>query len=191
MTSPTVHWREGMFLRPHHFQTAQRSWARLVVDSSKWDHPYNWGLRSLDLDLDALANYRCVVRSLQARLRDGTLLVVSPEDPLPPLPLRGAFEQSSSVTLYVGVPLFNLGRPNAGSREDGEESRFLVDTVELEDENTGHNAQPIPVRHLNLKLLLSTESLAGHEVVPLARLERSARADSTPQIDESFMPALL
>src|ERR1700676_902635 len=137
MTSPMVHWHEGMFLRPHHFQTAQRSWSRLVVDSAKWDHPYNWGLRSLELDLDALANYRCVVRSLEARLRDGTLLIVSADDPLPPLSLRDAFEQSSSVTLYVGVPLFNLGRPNAGDQADGEDTRFLVDTLELEDENSG------------------------------------------------------
>src|SRR5437764_6931950 len=113
MISPMVHWHEGMFLRPQHFQTAERSWSRLARDDAKWDHHYNWGLRSIELDEEALANYRCVVRSLEARLRDGTLLVVSPDDPLPPLSLRGAFEQHSSVTLYVGVPLFNLSRPNA------------------------------------------------------------------------------
>jgi type VI secretion system protein ImpJ len=180
-----------MFLRPQHFQAAQRSWSRRALESAKWDHNYNWGLRSLELDADALANYRCVVRSLEARLRDGTLVVVSPDDPLKPLSLRSAFEGNSSVTVYVGVPLFNPSRPNAGSLEAGEDTRYLVDTLELEDENTGHNPQPIPVRRLNLKLLLSTQSLAGYEVVPLARLERSARAESTPQVDEAFVPPVL
>src|SRR5689334_4406318 len=70
MSSPAVHWQEGMFLRPQHFQTAQRNWAHLIERNSKWDQHYNWGLRTLDLDLDALTNHRLVVRALEARLRD-------------------------------------------------------------------------------------------------------------------------
>jgi type VI secretion system protein ImpJ len=186
-----VHWHEGMFLRPQHFQTAERSWSRRVVDRAKWDHPYNWGLRSVELDEDALANYRCVVRALEARLRDGTLVVVSASEPLPALSLREAFEGNSSVTVYVGVPLFNLSRPNAGANEADGEARYVVETLELVDENSGHNPQPIPVRRLNLKLLLSTQPLTAYEVVPLARLERSSRAEATPQVDETYVPPLL
>jgi type VI secretion system protein ImpJ len=33
--------------------------------------------------------------------------------------------------------------------------------------------------------------LAGYEVLPLARLEKSPRAESTPQIDEAFVPPVL
>src|SRR5262249_1559213 len=79
MPPRAVQWHEGMFLRPHHFQMAQRNWAAMAARGDKWDAHYNWGLRSIDLDLDALANYRCVVRSLQARLRDGTQVLI-PED---------------------------------------------------------------------------------------------------------------
>src|SRR5436190_4193156 len=115
MTSPTVHWHEGMFLRPHHFQTAERSWSRLVVDNSKWDHHYNWGLRAIELDLDALANYRCVVRTLQARLRDGTLVAIPEDGVLPAVELKTAFEKGSAVTVYLAVPVLNLGRANAAT----------------------------------------------------------------------------
>jgi type VI secretion system protein ImpJ len=191
MTSPTVHWHEGMFLRPQHFQTAQRAWTRLLVDNASWDHHYNWGLRSLQLDMDALANYRCVVRSLEARLRDGTPVVITADEPLTPVPLRTAFEKSNSITIYVGVPLFNLNRANAANRDSGGDSRYLVETQELEDENTGQNTQRIPVRQLHVKILLSTQSLSGYEVLPLARLEKSARAESTPEIDEKYVPPLL
>ena len=63
-----VHWHEGMFIRPQHFQTAQRYWAHLVDRSAKWDVHYNWGLRSVELDLDALANYRGVARRMAKRV---------------------------------------------------------------------------------------------------------------------------
>jgi type VI secretion system protein ImpJ len=191
MSSPAVHWHEGMFLRPQHFQTAQRHWWQHVRSNAQWDHHYNWGLRSLEFDLDALANYRCVVRSLEARLRDGALVVISPEDSLPPVNLRPVFEKHNSVTVYLGVPVFHLGRPNAAAQAPAEEARYLVDTQDLEDENTGHNLQPIPVRRLNLKLLLSTQSLTGHEVLPLARLEKSSRVEATPQLDPSYFPPVL
>jgi type VI secretion system protein ImpJ len=190
MNSPMVHWHEGMFVRPQHFQAAQRYWTRQFVDSAKWDHHHNWGLRSVDLDLEALANFRCVVRSLEARLRDGTLVVVSPHDPLPDMPLRGAFERQGTVTVYVGVPAFNMARPNAATAANGT-ARFVVETHDLADENTGLNIQSISLRTLGVKLLLSTQSLAGFEVVPVARLEKSSRAEAAPQVDKKYIPPVL
>ena len=187
MTSPPVHWHEGMFLRPQHFQTAQRYWSDLTVRNAKWDHYYNWGLRSLELDDDALANFRCVVRSLEARLRDGALVVVSPDEPLDAVSLRGVFEQQNAVTVYLGVPRFQLTRPNAGA----DDARFAVESQDLPDENSGQNPQPIPVRRLNLKLLLSIDDVTGYDVVPIARLEKSTRAEGTPQVDEDYCPPLL
>src|SRR5436853_433706 len=101
MTTRAVHWHEGMFLRPQHFQTAQRHWLHLANRSEKWDLQYNWGLRAIDLDLDALSNYRFVVRSLEARLRDGTLVAVPEDGILPAIDLRGAFETGNRVMVYL------------------------------------------------------------------------------------------
>jgi type VI secretion system protein ImpJ len=191
MAARAVHWHEGMFLRPHHFQMAQRNWAAMAARGDKWDAHYNWGLRSIDLDLDALANYRCVVRSLQARLRDGTQVLIPEDAVLTPVELKNAFERTGSVTVFVGVPSLHLGRANVQSGEGVDGARFLVDTQELEDENTGINPQPIQVRLLNVKLLLSTQDHAGYEVLPICRIEKSAVAEATPQLDEAFFPSLL
>ena len=79
MTDRAVHWHEGMFLRPHHFQAAGRFWTGLAHRGDKYDLYYNWGLVSIDLDRDGLTNYRLVIRSMKARLRDG-ILVSIPED---------------------------------------------------------------------------------------------------------------
>src|SRR4051812_37544548 len=100
MTTRAVHWHEGMFMRPQHFQAAHRHLAHLTDRGEKWDVHYNWGLRSVELDLDALANYRCVVRSLEARLRDGALVAIPEDGLLAAADLKPAFEKSNSVTVF-------------------------------------------------------------------------------------------
>src|SRR5438445_2046472 len=173
MTTRAVHWHEGMFIRPQHFQTAQRYWAHLVDRNEKWDVHYNWGLRSVELDLDALANYRGVVRSLHARLRDGTLVAVPEDGLLPELDLKTAFEGGNTATLYLGVPVLHLGRANVSGDGPSEDARHAVDTQDLEDENTGVNPQTVQVRLLNVRLLLSNEDHTGFEVLPIARIQKS------------------
>src|SRR5687768_17491531 len=112
MPLPAVHWHEGMFLRPQHFQTDQRRLSHQLSRSAKWDCHYNWGLRGLDLDLDALANYRLVVRSLKARLRDGTLVDVPEDGTLSVVDLKNAFGRENNLTVSLAVPVLQLSRAN-------------------------------------------------------------------------------
>ena len=58
-----VHWFEGMFLRPQHFQAADRAWAEALDTSEHWDHEYNYGIRSIEISADAVANYQIQVSS--------------------------------------------------------------------------------------------------------------------------------
>src|SRR5262249_40874315 len=152
-----VHWHEGMFLRPHHLQAAQRHAAHLLRVNGQWDVHYNWGVRDIDLDLTALANYRGVVRALKARLRDGTVVSVPEDGQLSALDLKPAFARANTVPLYLAMPLFNLGRANISDRGVSDGGRFVLDSQNLEDENTGTNPQALQFRLLNLKLLLSTQ----------------------------------
>jgi type VI secretion system protein ImpJ len=177
-----------MFLRPHHFQTAQRHALHFAHLDEKWDHPYNWGLRAIDLDHDALANYRFVVRVLKARLRDGTLVSIPEDGKLPEVELRGAFERDNTVTVYLAVPVLNLGRANVAGNGAAEAGRYTLITQDLEDENTGINPQPVQVRLLNIKLLTSAQDHAGYEVLPIARVDRSAGADALPKLDKAYIP---
>jgi type VI secretion system protein ImpJ len=191
MTARAVHWYEGMFLRPHHFQAAQRHWDDLMSRGAHWDIHYNWGLRGIDVDLEALANYRFVVRALQARLRDGTMVTLPEDGVLQPLDLKGAFERGNTVTVFLAVPVLRLGRANSASGSVADGARYTLDSQELEDENTGVNPQSVQVRLLNLRLLLSTQDQAGYEVLPIARIEKSPRAEAVPQLDRTYIPPVL
>lgn len=191
MTARAVHWHEGMFLRPHHFQTMQRHWAHQSQRNDKLDHYFNWGLRHIEIDLDALGNFRFDVQSLTVRLRDGTLIEIPGDGALPALELKGLFDENRSLTVYLALPMVNLAKANVSEQGPSGSARFLVDLKELEDENTGVNPQPISVRLPNFRYLLSTEEKAGYDVIPLARLQKSMRADAAPELDIAYIPPVL
>ncbi len=164
---------------------------RLMQLDEKWALYHNWGLRSITLNSKALGNFRFSVTALEARLRDGTLVGVPEDGPLPDLDLKPALESNRKVTVYLGVPVLKSNHPNVATDGPADGMRYYLITQQLEDENLGVNPQPIPIRRLNLKLLLSTQNLAGYETVPIARIEKSERAEATPQLDVNYFPPVL
>jgi type VI secretion system protein ImpJ len=190
MTARAVHWHEGMFLRPHHMQAAQRHALDAFQTGESWDHHYNWGLRELTHDADALKNHQLVIRRLRARLRDGTL-VAAEDGELPAVDLKPLLEQESTAMLHLAVPTARLGKANVAQNSSDAAGRYLLDTFDLEDENTGLNPQPIQLRRLNARLLLPGQDKGGFEVLPIVRLEKSAGADPTPKVHLPYIPPIL
>lgn len=193
MTIPAVHWHEGMFLRPHHLQAARRhaeDRSRLLTNAL---FPYSWGCRTLDIDPDALANSRLVVRHLLARLPDGTVVSVPDDVSLTALDLKSILDREPRATIYLAIPLLQTGRPNVAESGSAGSSlvRFSLDTLEVEDENTTGDREQIVVRRLNAQLLSSGQDLSGYTVVPLARIRRSTRADGRPELEPEYIPPIL
>jgi type VI secretion system protein ImpJ len=195
-----------MYLLPHHTQAAERFGLQYLYRSHKWDLHYNWGLRTLDFDREALSNYRFVVRSLTARLRDGTLIAMPEDGSLEALDLKPAFERANAVTVLLALPQLQTAKPNVppdGIPETGADgaarpaaeaaadTRFLIDRQDLEDENTGDNPQTVHVRLLNLKLLLGAGDHAGYEVLPIARIMKQGTAEALPELDLTYIPPVL
>ena len=118
MQNLPVHWHEGLFLRPHHFQAADRYWREEWHTSHSWDQPYHYGLHAIEFSKEALANYQFEVHVLQARMRDGTLINlergqepdrVDIKEAVTGLTraiasLEEAFGQEAVVRVYLAVP---------------------------------------------------------------------------------------
>lgn len=195
MRHPQVSWHEGQFLRPHHFQAAERYSEELQRLTADWAVPANYGLRTFAYSHEALANRQFELQALEARMRDGTVVrLEAGEEPerlnLASADLAAAFESSDTVTVYVAVPVLKLGRPNV-SAEQTSETRYQEGPQLLADEHAGGNDQEIRVRHLNVQLRLSTQDLSGYEVLPLVRLKRAAADHASPEADAEFIPPLL
>jgi type VI secretion system protein ImpJ len=125
------------------------------------------------------------------RLRDGTVLDL-PDDGtiLPALDLKPLLERESPLTVFLAVPALTLTRANLAATPSAT-GRYLLDTLQLADENTGINPQPVQVRRLNLKLLVSSQDDAGYEILPLAAVEKSGGADAAPQLHLPYIPPIL
>ena len=186
-----VHWSEGMFLRPQHFQAAERSWSELAATSQQWDNPYNYGLHGLTISREALANYHLQITSCQARMPEGTLIELGGGSEPDRLNLKEAFEKTPQVMVYLAVPKMVLGRRNVGQAGEPGEHRFVEREVEVPDESRGGNDQVIQVRDLNVRLVLSTQERSGYEVLPIARIRRTGHAEATPELDEDYIPPVL
>jgi type VI secretion system protein ImpJ len=191
MARQAVHWHEGMFLTPHHFQAADRHSRELLRQAEDWSHPFDWGLRSVELDRDAVANYSLVLRSCEARFKDGTRVSVPAEVTVDPAELKAALAESGSVTAYLAVPSLHPGRANVEDGPTADGPRYWVDTIELDDENTGAGEHPVQVRRIRARLLLTGQDFTGYEVLPLARIERSAQAEAPPGLNVWYVPPLL
>ena len=185
MTTRPVHWHEGMFLLPQHLQAAQRHGTHIAQLSDKWNDHYSWGVRLCEIDLEALANHRLVVRTLRARLNDGTLIAVPEDGLLPVLDLQTALEGVSNLRIFLAVPVFDLSRANVSITGADDKARYQVDTQELEDETTGLHPQPVEIRRLNVKLLLSTADRTGYETLPIAQIKKADRAKVPPMCLQS------
>lgn len=191
MAKRPVHWFEGMFLKPHHFQAADRHARDRLQESEDWLHPHDWGLRSVRLDEDAIANYSLRVASCQARFKDGTTLSVPDEATLDPLELRAALAAEPAVVVHLAVPSWQSSRSNAERVRSDQNLRYLVSSLECPDENTGGDEEEIEFRNIQPRLLLESQLTPGFETLPLARITRSEGAQAPPRVDRTFVPPIL
>ncbi|MGE3822574.1 MAG: type VI secretion system baseplate subunit TssK [Isosphaeraceae bacterium] len=194
MPHRAVHWEEGMFLTPQHFQAADRHARRVLGEAEEWSQPFPWGFHSIVLDEGTVATASTVsLQSCQARFKDGTHLTVGETGDVPPLSLDLAevLKAEEQVDVYLGVPKFELGTPNVEESSTERGPRFSIDLDECVDENTGKRPQEIKFRKLQARLLHSSEDRSGYEVLPLVRIRRGPEAGSRPEVDGSAVPALL
>jgi type VI secretion system protein ImpJ len=205
MRNSPVNWYEGLFLRPHHFQAADRYWAEALQTSEQWDHPFNYGLLAIDFSREALANNQFEVRQLRARMRDGTLVALEFGQEPDRLDLKEelasvgkvladlseAFEREPVVRVFLGVPKLKLGRQNIAGADAATPARFLPLRLSIPDEHSGTDEQELELRQLNVKLLLSTQDLSGYELLPIAQIKRASAGAARPQLDDSYIPPVI
>lgn len=210
MRNLPVNWSEGMFLRPQHFQAADRYWTEALQTSEKLDLEYNYGLRQLDFSTDAIKNFQFQLNSCQARLKDGTLVTIEPGHEGPermdlkaPLAeaehaavrqavdLKESFNTAATVRVFLGVPKLKLGAENLAREGRTGAFRFSTRQEPLPDENSPGIDQDIELRSMSVRLLLSTQDRSGYECLPIAEIQRASDQDSTPRLNVFYIPPLL
>ena len=196
MSSEYIHWHEGLFLLPHHFQTLHREvLERFGAERSlSWAFPY--GVVEARLAPDELAHYRVRFERLTVVMPDGTLVSYPDNADLAPLGIRDALlSSSSSFTIYLGVPKWQAERANTCDPDEDDQSesrikiRFKVarEIPELPDENTGLNRKAVQFRRLNAMLLLDPDD-EDMVCMPLLRVMHDVHREvSVPRQDPDYV----
>jgi type VI secretion system protein ImpJ len=196
-TSPQVHWHEGLFLQPHHLQWMQRQVAESMAAHHRLSWAYPYGVVEARLAPDALENMLVRFDRLRVVMPSGVQVSFPENADLPPLDIKKVFEGSTqSLTISLGVPLWYANRGNTidlGSEADWRVKRiYRAAEVQLPDENTGENPQPLVVRRINARLMLDTDDRTDMEVIPLVRVVHATGKDAgMPRQDGGFIPACL
>ncbi len=191
MRNLPVHWSEGLFLRPQHFQAADRYWSAVIETSPRWDNDFNYGIRKVEISDEAVANYQLQVTTLHARLKDGTVITLDAGQEPDRVNLKNALQSQAEVTAYAALPKLSLGRANVGQSPADRDRRYVATDVSVQDESAGGNDQELQLRAPNVRILLSTDELSGFEVLPIARIQRAGDAEAVPRIDRNYFPPSL
>lgn len=200
-----VHWSEGLFLRPHHFQALERCWAEKSWASTFATDPCGYGVVSVEIDPTALANRQIQLRSCRARMRDGTIIWLEPGEEPDRLNLGSAsvametlsaalddpLQQVDAVRVYLAVPRYDPASANVAPPGSNERSRSHLIRKPLQDETAGGNDQEVEFLRLNVSLKVSTEDLSGFELLPIAQVRRAGNREMAPEIDGDYFPPML
>ncbi len=185
-----VVWSEGMFLRPQHFQQAQRfqEFAQHQLLLSAQGH--FWGFHSLVLDAASLAIGKVAIASATGVMPDGTVFSF-PQVNEPPSVVTIS-ETVKAKRIMLCLPMFRTGSEEVAFDDDGRSlARYKVLDEDAPDQNSvGGDPAPIQTAHLRLRLLAEDEVPEGWMTVGVC-LVSERRNDLSVSLDDKHIPPIV
>ncbi len=181
-----VVWTEGMFLRVHHFQQADRWTERVVRSAMRELQPYPWGFAECGIDREALGIGRFALSYARGIFADGTSFEAPGDTDLPsPLEL---VEGARDVLVHLALPSRQPGLAEMGTaRPEDVGTRYRRSEYAAADANADSFLDTdVEVGRLRLNFAPSTGPLAGLEKLPVARIIE-VRSDLSVVLDEKFI----
>jgi len=184
-----VAWREGQFLRPQHFQQADRallSQLRARTDSLR---PHPWGLTEVEVDEDLAAIGKFTLLRAKGVMPDGTPFSI-PDDMAPPPPLDVPLDTRDAV-VYLTLPAAQIGAQEFDEVDSaGPDIRFLVEESEIADcFSQDRSQEPIEVARPNLRLGVTRDQTYGRILCGLGQIREMQ--GKKVMFDDRYIPPLL
>jgi type VI secretion system protein ImpJ len=183
-----VHWTEGLFLRPHHFQQADRYAENAIEARTRHVTPYPWGFSAVEIDRDFAQQSKFALRRAAGIMPDGGLFDFPGESPAPaPIDVP---EAAAGQLVWLAMP---ARAPNARevSPQPAENSaRFVAGSATIID-STSHLRieEEIEVAYPRLAYEIRKTAKPGYVGLPIARIVEVH--DRALVFDEKFAPPVL
>ncbi|MFZ3288370.1 MAG: type VI secretion system baseplate subunit TssK [Telluria sp.] len=175
-------WSEGLTLGPQQFQQQDRYHEMRLHRVASALNAHLWGVRSVQWNVDALADNRLVADNMSLIFQDGDLYEAPAADSLPaPVDLGGLPLSEQAFTFNAALPALKAHGGNLAA--DARYAQTEADTLDLFTEGVS-----IEVAFLkkSVCLLSHLESHDAYVSFPVIRVRRMARGGF--EIDPGFMP---
>lgn len=185
-----VIWREGLFIKPQHFQQQQRHSDYVLHSRISSLMGYGYGFRTLTINHELLKLGRIGISIASGTLPDGTVFDIPHQDLAPkPLDVANVYDAASQA-IYLALPMMNdaINEVSAGDAAAGGAIRYRELRSEVRDLHTdGGDSSEMLLAQLAPRLMQGSEDLSAYTVLPLCRIKEK-RPDGGLVLDEDFIP---
>ncbi|MEE9685089.1 type VI secretion system baseplate subunit TssK [Lelliottia amnigena] len=189
MRNNKVVWSEGLFLRPQLFQQQERYLEYYAHKRSSTITPFYWGFAQYDIDNEALAYGKLVLRTCRGVLPDGTPFDIPGHASLPS-PLTVTPEHLGKVIcLAVPLRLENSDETIFDPDQMGSLARFCACDTELHDTNAiRQGPKQVQLGRLRMRLISESEMTESWIGLPLTRVKALQPDGSVLLHTQDFIP---
>jgi type VI secretion system ImpJ/VasE family protein len=190
-----LHWNDGQFLQPHHFQYQQRIASEYLRLNRSLLLPYAYGLLDFELDLEALDRGQVAVKRFSAVMADGLELSMPGNCILKPLDLNETLKGNlTGFTVCLGVSRWSEFEANLADEDASREKKlYLPRKKKVRDENSGDNEITLITRGINARLVTDQDDTKDMQLLPLLRLQVLSQDISQGMVkaDDKYLPPFM
>jgi type VI secretion system protein ImpJ len=164
-----VAWSEGLFLRPHHLQQADRYVERLIETRVRSVTPYPWGFSALEIDRDLAQQSKFGLRRAAGVMPDGTPFDLPQDSTLPPaIDIK---ENAAKQIVWLSLPIITPNSREIDGPQTETGSRYIESQATVIDSNSSLRIEEqIDIAQPRLTLDLRKTPKGGHVNIGIARI---------------------
>jgi type VI secretion system protein ImpJ len=187
-------WSEGVLVSQHHFQQQDRYHEELLRDRVSTLAHYDWGITALEIDARALASNELRISKFHAIWPDGVSVGCGEgyDQPAPePRSFAAAFApELEQLEVFLGLAHENAAAASvARADESHEPRRYIQQTAQVVDVNSGGSPLEVEWAKPNLRLFLGKERRDGYSTIRICELIRQASGQAI--VRDNHVPPVL
>lgn len=190
MIKHRVVWKEGLFMRPQHFQQNDRYYAYELMTRTKELGANSWGLFDINIDTHYLSAGKIVLNSASGVMPDGTLFDINSK--VDSLSIDIKIEDSSKA-FYLALPITMHNSDEVHYKEQTNRlTRLVAENIDnVPNSNAGEMSETNLIgARLNFKLLLDEEVNEGYEKIKIGNIG-DVSASGIVSLDDTYVPTYL
>ena len=183
-------WKEGLFMRPQHFQQHDRYYAYELMSRTKELGSNMWGLFDLNIDQNYLRSSKVVINNISGVMPDGTFFNLNSKNDILNLNVK---TEDSSKSIFLALPITINNSDEINFEEQSNRlTRFVAQTInEVPNTNVGESSSTdVLSAKYNFKLLFEEEINEGYVKIKLGTIG-DVSASGIVSLEDNYIPTYL